>query len=447
MTIGEVEPSESSLIKEAKRRRLEDEDNLEDNNTKPPSPAASLSDDLLREIFFHIAISNPNCFKLAHSLWPPALVCSHWKDVIMTSPLLWTYISIRARTAMPIPKESRVLSRSLELSRGLPLKVSYYRPVDHTFDLLMTDSRRWQSLFIGDIPEHFLKGAQHTFPLLEELNGLAWSTTLIEAFKDSPRLRHVFLDFSSELTQINIALPWSQIESFETRRKEPGRHIFQKCTQLRRYELRGTLWPAQLDIVDPPLRSTLLRELSLTSPEELDSFDLPVLESLEIWGPPNTNLFSILNRFSSRSRCPLSSFTVRELGEVQPLEITKFLQSNPLIVDFSFSFLDVEPKDMIPMFKLLTIDKSASTPLLPQLDHLCVGVHLKKMNARLLGDFDHGPLLGLIHSRLVSHPDVTRLKRLKIWTHRDMKTSSVPQIQALWEVEGLSFDLGRWTSC
>ncbi|TFK64522.1 hypothetical protein BDN72DRAFT_262873 [Pluteus cervinus] len=413
-------------------------------NSKPATIGTGLPHDLLHEIFLDISISSPNCFVLYDSLQLLMLVCSHWKGIIMTSPLLWTRITVRSIT-MPVENECRVLSRFLKLSSGLPLAIIYYRAPDKTLDALMTESHRWKSFLTNTLPDSRLKSIQHNFPLLEELSGLVSSQSPIEAFKDSPRLGRVCLSFWGDPQKIRIILPWDQIQSFETPKRGPGRDILQRCSHLYRYALSSTsrTWAPGLSVMSPRIRHTSLRDISLAWADELNSLELPALESLEIWDQPDINLFSILNGFSSRSQCSLKSFTVRELRKVEPTEIVQFFELNPRIFDLSFSLLDVDSENMASLFNILSLHKSSLTliPLLLKLGHLCVGIRRKDMEVEY---FDHGPLLDMIYSRLIPRSDAAPLTRLKIRTCSETRTSSIPQIQALWKVERLTFDLEVW---
>lgn len=416
-------------------------------DSKPAGVGMGLPHDLLHEIFLDISISSPNCFVLFDSFQVLMMVCSHWKGIIMTSPLLWTRITVRSIT-MPIENECRVLSRFLKLSGGLPLAVVYYRAPDKTLDVLMTESHRWKSLLTNILPDSRLKSTQHNYPLLEELSGLVSSESPIKAFRDSPRLGKACLSFWDYPQEMPIILPWDQIQSFETPQKQAGRDILQKCPHLYRYTLSSVTWTwaSNPSAMYPRLRHTSLREISLAWADELNSLELPALESLEIWDQSDINLFSILNRFSSHSQCSLKSFTVRELMKVEPAEIIQFFQLNPSIIDLSFSLLNMNFEDMASMFRLLTVNNASPTtiPLLLKLGRLCLGIRHNAVRTRHLVHFDHGPLLDMIYSRLVPRPNVTPLTRLKIRAYSEIGTSSIPQIQALWKVERLTFDLEVW---
>ncbi|KAL0564759.1 hypothetical protein V5O48_017278 [Marasmius crinis-equi] len=198
------------------------------------SPIHRLPSEVLLEIFQHCCHTNT----LSDPQVPPALalsrVCGRWRDIAVSSPRLWSSITIsqfRSRDKVEHSRRQRMttcLTRLfLERSKNAPLKLKLRFPwdpseVDYSngmvMDLLGAQSKRWEELTIdetelyassaaGDIDLPILK----RLTLLTESPDSMSSSLILDRFAHCPALTSLCTDVA--LTAHRLSLPWANIRT------------------------------------------------------------------------------------------------------------------------------------------------------------------------------------------------------------------------------------------
>ncbi|KDR77100.1 hypothetical protein GALMADRAFT_246286 [Galerina marginata CBS 339.88] len=182
----------------------------------PSCPAYNLPAEMLLEIFNHIceppkALGSPP--KVGNRESGPLLlgsVCRQWRDIVWSSPTLWTYIHlILSRNKCAV--QTKLLDEYLRRSNGLPLTVVFRKkstggPYEYEDDrtlplykLIAKESHRWEAIDIF-IPYFCISRMNHTcvnLPLLrtafvEVLRQEGYSLIFIQ---NATNLRELGLDF------------------------------------------------------------------------------------------------------------------------------------------------------------------------------------------------------------------------------------------------------------
>ncbi|KAJ7196808.1 hypothetical protein GGX14DRAFT_671962 [Mycena pura] len=136
--------------------------------------------DILGEIFSHY---------LDASAYPPSRlptrllhlvgVCDRWRTISLASPLLWRHVHLGADAWKLSDVSGKMQQISLQLQRSAPVALSIglavmagSRLLNSILDLLLTESRRWQNLFLRMHPSDFklLATSGAEFPILEKLD-------------------------------------------------------------------------------------------------------------------------------------------------------------------------------------------------------------------------------------------------------------------------------------
>ncbi|KAJ7196793.1 hypothetical protein GGX14DRAFT_671912 [Mycena pura] len=136
-----------------------------------------LPTDILDEIFSHyLDASDPYYTALGpRRLLHLVGVCDRWRTIALGSPLLWRHV-------VAISNKLKMQQISLQLQRSAPVALSIHlavasmtgmrRELNSTLDPLLTESRRWQNLFLRMHPSDFklLATSGAEFPILEKLD-------------------------------------------------------------------------------------------------------------------------------------------------------------------------------------------------------------------------------------------------------------------------------------
>ncbi|KAJ7195612.1 hypothetical protein GGX14DRAFT_700678 [Mycena pura] len=138
------------------------------------STVRRLPSEILGEIFTHYLDASDS---RAHS--PEALshllgVCNQWRAITLASPPLWRHIfpDIWEELSREMQKTSLQLQRSAPAVLSIRLEAAKYQMnTVNIMDLLLTESRRWHSLFLDVHPSYHthLATSRAQFPILEKL--------------------------------------------------------------------------------------------------------------------------------------------------------------------------------------------------------------------------------------------------------------------------------------
>ncbi|KAJ7198365.1 hypothetical protein GGX14DRAFT_573606 [Mycena pura] len=177
--------------------------------------------DILREVFSHYlgAIVPP-----LHS--PEALlhlvgVCAPWRAIALASPLLWRHIRLTGRREI-CEDSGKFQQISLQLQRSAPVALSIHveNPSSRVMDLLLTESRRWQTLcldFNGDHNFHqHLTTSKVEFPILEKLTLVHWEPMYKDIalfFESLPAMVDLTLDLYQMPLSGTLDFIWAQLRT------------------------------------------------------------------------------------------------------------------------------------------------------------------------------------------------------------------------------------------
>ncbi|ESK87423.1 hypothetical protein Moror_11643 [Moniliophthora roreri MCA 2997] len=275
--------------------------------------------------------------------WVLGHVCRSWRTLTLSTPNIWSSVSLEVRRQVEDSNARHLSSHSLRLSLQLnrsqdhPLDVSLYLDCEQSLHpwmvLLCSRSHQWRYLRLeGNGHDPHLGQIQCFLPALEILDldfAPKYSQIDINCFERAPRLE------SLSLTVIlPIRLPFRQIKYFRWRE-----HANQSSTR-NEYNsfISSKLWPVlsslyaveicSLEFVNSyhqfassslsALHYKRLRKLELksSSSSEIDvqcllaKIATPRLTHLAIWSKLNLTEVSTLVDFVGRSACKLTSLVV-----------------------------------------------------------------------------------------------------------------------------------------
>ncbi|KAK0472235.1 hypothetical protein IW261DRAFT_1508607 [Armillaria novae-zelandiae] len=217
-------------------------DLLERHRSALSSPIRRLPIDIMREIF---SLASSNAADVTDIAWVATHTCTEWRDIATQTPTLWSKIHVTTATrsrmrpdelmqmpeieslriASPGASNEECVGRTLELSRDLPLVVSFIQPLSwdpvhfwkedvEMLDLLLDHSPRWKAAYLyahhgGNIFCDKLKRMRGRVRMLESVSIETPSLpdSLLDLFQVAPRLRTIAISgFRGRL-----AFPWQQI--------------------------------------------------------------------------------------------------------------------------------------------------------------------------------------------------------------------------------------------
>ncbi|KAL0946411.1 hypothetical protein HGRIS_012636 [Hohenbuehelia grisea] len=343
---------------------------------QPPIPSSSginsLPAEVLSQIFIHCS---ENIDTLPSPTSGPLLVaqvCKRWRQVAITTPLLWSSLSVLMSDFVCLPHISLVktwitrsasspLHLSLVYDGSLGYRDGNFGSVQVVSELFIAHSWRWKSVafnfthanpfldIISRIPGNGM-------PILESVeislrqrpssaNIVHQSSLLAAFFRCTPSLREVTCRGVCPIMQLKI--PWAQLTHVDLEAPLSASECLEILRQGRqllecRFHMEHSLHHS-LD--DCPLIVHPLRSLYISSQENLagffDHLILPNLDSLGIsarWTParllpswPQRHFISFL----SRSACPITAFSIRCLSitDAELLECLLYLSDSLSILE------------------------------------------------------------------------------------------------------------------
>ncbi|KAJ7581197.1 hypothetical protein C8J56DRAFT_259343 [Mycena floridula] len=323
-----------------------------------------------------------------------ARVCSHWRRVALSTPKLWSTITIQAAEMAQGKRWEPTLEFLLEKSGVHPLDIRVVCGADEKVVGILIQavaslgchSTRWRSFKLDiadmDLASHLLSSLEflrHHLPLLESVDlSLATMVTdhnMLSIFREARKLSSVTLDraytdcesliggFHAGLRHANIDSP-ARLLAFLSR--------FDKLESLRVIHP----WLYRQDSQQQIYLSSNLSKLEIMSGNSfedllfLDHVTLPQLTSLSLQCLPGSRLCPIdtFTSLFSRSRCILTSLTWTDL----PIRTTvwiSFLYGIPSLQSLTVSNVKTKHGDPDALLELLPVD-SYSPPILPNLQHL-----------------------------------------------------------------------------
>ncbi|KAF9012800.1 hypothetical protein BDZ89DRAFT_479007 [Hymenopellis radicata] len=384
--------------------------------------------EVLAEIFHWCSISSSNLLSTKKGrLWVVGQVCSRWRQIVMSQPALWTFISVD--NSLGDVDSAELMKRAISLSAELPLKLHLELPLPpDSFPApaappicppwlrqLMDVSHRWHDLYLSCslailddlVPIHGRLDSLQSLTL--RLNSdyasaaahrqIDLETHVFRAFEVAPLLREAELDQAC----CNIALPLGQLKSVkhawfiadnsDFRHSSLTRlHSLAHCSSLVELRLVTRIEDVAPPTAMPPammIRLDSLCTLHLSDYHILDSIDCRNLEVLRFalrradgYGDPDTPYFDAAAALTAvlgllaRCYCDIKVFAIPEIqaDSVEPfldvLRAIPFLDTLELdyfrwcALDAVYKSFDEGLQKIIP-----ELDYSVDDPLIPAFVH------------------------------------------------------------------------------
>ncbi|KAJ6589467.1 hypothetical protein B0H19DRAFT_1103917 [Mycena capillaripes] len=268
-------------------------------------PVLTLPNEIVSEIFLQTL--DPSGSSLSGPSSPLFLghICQKWRDIALSTPSLWTTISLTI-TDRPSPAERRLrlLETWLIRSCQCPLSISI---TDKTqlfafglrfFDAIVPHQRRWQTLRLK-MPYSIISRIQNELPSLRDLQICPLRPPTNDPsliFSGAPKLKIVTLKGSYNA---KFKLPWEQLTSLSL--LEGGFldeivQILRKTPHLSHLAAQ----PAQPSWIGA---GSEIMEVPLLQHRLLNALTLPALNHLDVSEPIIPAVVDLI----MRSRCPLNA--------------------------------------------------------------------------------------------------------------------------------------------
>lgn len=389
------------------------------------SPIRRLPDDVLRVVFGHHCSDESS----GHRPLLVGAVCSHWRYIALSTPLLWSRINFRIHKectpALPL------LQLSLDLSKevALELNLSFFWTTDRQAQLahpaclvIASQAHRWKKLTLKGSYIEFLKDyAIFFYPILE---CLTVSRSDMSEFRQMPKL--CSLTAVDEFTKYIVCpdFPWHQLTELSLRSCSSIPQFLEACPNLITLHLYldldltypvgspvstihnkiqslaiflAQMNPAEYtEAEDVPSRDVLARVLNQLTIPNLTSFKLASESTwdypLSVWPPRAMEAFT---GFIERSGNNLQILSLTDLYIFHP-NLLNILRAVPSTVELTLGDCHgLDKEDIVEDLSSTFLQRfhafrrpdglSPSTPLLPNLQRLCLHV-FEELNGHVFID-------------------------------------------------------------
>ncbi|KAK7464863.1 hypothetical protein VKT23_006068 [Stygiomarasmius scandens] len=414
------------------------------SNEQNKAPITKLSPELLTTMFeFFCSVSMQGRTDVWNVLFSPAVkashVCSVWRELVRSTPHLWSSLSIRLNykiSSSPQPNQIRpFVTTHLELSQKLPLDlditvlsdadgVKWRRIYLFLSESLVQHSHRWQTVRLqADLfLPHFIFEENFPFklPLLRtlDLHGQIDSNKglVLDAFSNAPSLRILRVQ-SPQAGSRALKLPWKQISNLTIESALLPFALEQTSLAVNADKI--TFWGCYRDPEEDdeiPVR-TLRHNLSslsiIVDYDDSDFLDFPVFELLTLPNLSHLSIsrdyeidLSVFDSFLSRSSCVITSLS---LFGVDDREALSFIFRLP-----SLSTLIVHEKNNRKDNWIITVDFLGALVLSRDSNSIKLR-HLQHLELGLYATFPEKHIVDLVHSRCIPPIDgVDNLKSFEI---------------------------------
>lgn len=368
------------------------------------------------------------------ALWTIGQVCTRWRAVALSQPLLWTIVDLDLSGG---PDKSRFrLETQLQRSREFPLRITlrcsvmdHYRKEKKLINMLVEHCSRWETFEMSFPTERqagFLNSTiPRRFPLLRELNFRVYptfdpslrddeSSFVCEYFEDAPNLRTVVVDCRFVET---IKVPFPQLLRYRGTNTWGG--------HLSNLRSACNLVDCALNIKGvgnlPAMKISLLHlhRLAVTNSLFLDCLDAPALQELHCSGP-TSHIVSFLQSVP----CKLQKLFLHECaGTWPPPDFGPLLRAVPMLAHLGIQFID--PFYSKELYSLLILPTTAEmvhlktiSICLQRLRHASVdptGLFMDMLESRWrAGSLRSVDFCGYFPSRYASRMDRLRDEGLKV---------------------------------
>jgi len=378
-------------------------------------PFDQLSVELLSLIFVHSIYGEPD----NNLLWLLELVCSRWRNVVLSTPQLWTFIDANF-VANRHPNHDALIQQFVKRSGSCPLFVRFSLfGIEHSktpaFQALLQSSHRWQTATIS-VPFNDLRALA---PLRSQVlklqeadikviaDGHSSTHLSFDVLEEAPALRDIHLDWFIPYPW--VSLPWSHLTRFSGiyHSLDQTLLLLSQLTHVEDLDLHG--WSRTVPrwhvgafqnveiptgvFVFPALHTLAFRESVVPDPTN-PTFMPPIAQALSAMNAPALKKVTIhraatnqLSHLIHRSGCDLTSLGL-EGGLFPEGSLTELLELTPNLSELSLGVGTMEE------LSSLCTDGEKENILVPHLRYLIIS----RMDARQ----NPGPaLLELKKSRMV----------------------------------------------
>jgi len=355
--------------------------------------------ELVSDIF---TLSNPSPVECGFSLLgdtPVAIqrcqfslgtVCATWRNIVRSTPQLWTNIWIRLQIRGELP-QMEFLLLSLRLSGSLPLHIYAWVPQPHEpleedypmlsllLEALNDDSERWKTLDLcltSRLISH-IKGVSPGSPNLEQLRIRPPIANRIDSpFRLSFDLPSPRIVNAREIPFQSIGISWKNVTHVRLGLLTVGEclELFRQATQLEDFVvslLCGNPEPFESgEIVTVPNLTSWKVEFDDESDVLLRKICLPSLVHFEV---EVYTSFDNLGPLITRSNCPLRTFSLSEASS-EHLDVISIFRATPLLEKFVYSCAGPQAihgvMDVLARTKV--VNDISQDPFLPHLESLSI---------------------------------------------------------------------------
>lgn len=408
-------------------------------------PMRSLPDDILLLIFEWCTFSHkfkPRDYGSLGNEYPPwqlSNVCCRWRDLVLTSPRLWSVVHLPTFLFNGIPREGPIVSPlhlQLERSGNALLSVTIGNNVEvptsdlldnkeQVLSLLRASTKRWRSLHIyADDYGNDVAFSGCLFPALTflEINNCSYyavdaqdEEVVFTAFRHAPSLVYIVV-YSTRLD-----IHWENVISYRTFSNSlAGHSLLPSLQQLTLDEPPSDNHeqPKQLTPLSLPNLHTLIvlfhRDVKL-----LDHLSMPSLETLHMTVSfLDSELDPSLPRYSERLR-NLSLNVLRPPNNIEPL--LSFVAGAPYVTALHLQ------DDLLLKTKVLGMNASGTPVVFPCLESLRVDLRVLLCDGN--ADVE---VMDVIKSRL-SVP-VPKMRELRLIGKMSLVPQLAPSQLTAWDV-------------
>ncbi|KAJ6471069.1 hypothetical protein C8R47DRAFT_1222296 [Mycena vitilis] len=233
--------------------------------------------------------------------WAPGQVCSYWRTLSVSLPILWTSITVDHNMT---EGELHLFDAQLTRTRTAPLDL-FIRfngtsrtgsPFFRALTALVSQSSRWRTLHLRfgsdlPLPTAFDEMCLQTLPLLEQItfggDGLSQHRSY-DFFRHAPALRGAVLGNEGVPSGVKtISLPWRQLTTYKATYVDAATHIRHLAAAPNLVEcdigFRST-GPVDDFLRHVTLVLPHLRRLALSHPPFLARLTTPALRTLYLFG-------------------------------------------------------------------------------------------------------------------------------------------------------------------
>ncbi|KAG7091880.1 hypothetical protein E1B28_008281 [Marasmius oreades] len=398
------------------------------------SPIHRLPTEVLEKIFIHDARA-VLCPRVVPEVISLSMVCGRWREVICSTPSLWTNISLNverwSRSADDatdgITRLTYVLQLFLDRSRSAPLKLDLHMrssvlaadPTTKILDVLAPSMNRWRILDLNISPEIFEHPALQLLPQrLSSLQHVTLSSSLsdrhVNLFNKCPSLTSLVLHETE--TPYRFQREWPGIKTLEISLDASSAtfvsSFLQVCPNLEKLSIWTSSTRQELEslIVISRLKSLDLTGYRLLS--LFQYFSLSNLSTMTLDIHDEEEDIQIFAEFLSRSNCNITHLTLIPPDlRTDYTPVLSFLRLLPTVQELH---LDVRANNgaLFGTFLDQLFVGQLSSPLLPHLTDLTL----------IIDEFcyEEEPLVRAVKSRWLpdlqdpSEAGVTCLQSLKL---------------------------------